>query len=185
MTFYSYFLPTVINLGFFAYSKNFIYVICIFSRARHHGAHLKNSSTSNTPERHYYHSHHRKLLCTPEKMARRREVNKIETVRILRARPAFYPIKEKPTIDADKQSGHHRSNLAAKLSDSKGFSNMTANSNNNDSAGNFTDHLFDLQGHSNSVLGKHITLRMDRAGDLKRKRRHNLVLPPTVNLQQR
>lgn len=154
-------------------------------RARHHGAHLKNSSTSNTPERHYYHSHHRKLLCTPEKMARRREVNKIETVRILRARPAFYPIKEKPTIDTDKQSGHHRSNLAAKLTDSKGFSNMTANSNNNDSAGNFTDHLFDLQGHSNSVLGKHITLRMDRAGDLKRKRRHNLVLPPTVNLQQR
>ena len=167
------------------YIRFISFVLYIFSRARHHGAHLKNSSTSNTPERHYYHSHHRKLLCTPEKMARRREVNKIETVRILRARPAFYPIKEKPTMDTDKQSGHHRSNIAAKLSDSKGFSNLTANSNNNDSAGNFTDHLFDLQGHSNSVLGKHITLRMDRAGDLKRKRRHNLVLPPTVNLQQR
>jgi len=154
-------------------------------RSRHHGVHLKNSSPNATPERHYYHNHHRKLLCTPEKMARRREINKIETVRILRARPAFYPIKEKQTIDPDKHPGHHRTNLSAKLSDLKSSSHMHGNLNMNDGSGHSTEPLFDLQGHGNPVLGKHITLRMDRAGDLKRKRRHNLVLPPTVNLQQR
>ena len=155
-----------------------------FSRTRHHGAHLKSSSPNATPERHYYNSHHRKLLCTPEKMARRREINKIETVRILRARPAFYPIKEKQIMDPDKHSGHHRTNLTTKLSDLKSL-HMHGNLSANDGSGNSSEPLFDLQGHSNPVLGKHITLRMDRAGDLKRKRRHNLVLPPTVNLQQR
>jgi len=154
-------------------------------RTRHHGSHLKHSSPHATPERHYYHNHHRKLLCTPEKMARRREINKIETVRILRARPAFYPIKEKQSMDSEKHSGHHRSNLSAKFSDLKTSSHMNATQVSNDSAGQSTEPLFDLQGHSNPVLGKHITLRLDRAGDLKRKRRHNLVLPPTVNLQQR
>ena len=118
-------------------------------------------------------------------MARRREINKIETVRILRARPAFYPIKEKQIIDTDKHSGHHRLNMSAKLSDLKPSSNMHPNHAMSDTTGQSTEPLFDLQGHSNPVLGKHITLRMDRAGDLKRKRRHNLVLPPTVNLQQR
>jgi len=157
-----------------------------FSRTRHHGAHLKHSSPNATPERHYYHSHHRKLLCTPEKMARRREINKIETVRILRARPAFYPIKEKQSLDQDKHSGLYRANLSAKFSDLKATSShMHANHDINDSTGQSNEPLFDLQGQSNPVLGKHITLRMDRAGDLKRKRRHNLVLPPTVNLQQR
>ena len=154
-------------------------------RTRHHGSHLKHSSPHATPERHYYHNHHRKLLCTPEKMARRREINKIETVRILRARPAFYPIKEKQPMDSEKHSGHHRSNLSAKFSDLKTSSHMNATQVSNDSAGQSSEPLFDLQGHSNPVLGKHITLRLDRAGDLKRKRRHNLVLPPTVNLQQR
>ena len=124
-------------------------------------------------------------------MARRREINKIETVRILRARPAFYPIKEKQTMDTEKHSsavysGHHRSNASAKLSDLKsGSSFLHANPNIFDGTGHSNDPLFDLQAHGNPVLGKHITLRMDRAGDLKRKRRHNLVLPPAVNLQQR
>ena len=119
-------------------------------------------------------------------MARRREINKIETVRILRARPAFYPIKEKQAIDLDKHSGPHRSNLSAKLSEMKTLSSqMNANHSISDNIAQSNEPLFDLQGHSNPVLGKHITLRMDRAGDLKRKRRHNLVLPPTVNLQQR
>ena len=144
---------------------------------------MKHSSPHATPERHYYNSHHRKLLCTPEKMARRREINKIETVRILRARPAFYPIKEKQTLDTEKHSGH-RSNLSSKFTDLKS-SHMNATQVSNDSSGQSTEPLFDLQGQSNPVLGKHITLRLDRAGDLKRKRRHNLVLPPTVNLQQR
>ena len=123
-------------------------------------------------------------------MARRREINKIETVRILRARPAFYPIKEKQAIDTDKHSstvnsGHHRSNTSAKLSDLKSSSFLHANSNMFEGTGHSNDLLFDLPAHGNPILGKHITLRMDRAGDLKRKRRHNLVLPPAVNLQQR
>jgi len=88
-------------------------------------------------------------------------------------------------MDSEKHSGHHRSNLSAKFSDLKTSSHMNATQVSNDSAGQSTEPLFDLQGHSNPVLGKHITLRLDRAGDLKRKRRHNLVLPPTVNLQQR
>ena len=160
-------------------------------RIRHHA---KGSSPNGTPERHYYHGHHRKVLCTPEKMARRREINKIETVRILRARPAFYPIKEKQTHDLEKlsaYSGHypHRSGKSsAKLSDLKAIlhANQSPNLFDDGSGAHSTNEpSFDLQTHGNPVLGKHITLRMDRAGDLKRKRRHNLVLPPATNLQQR
>ena len=122
-------------------------------------------------------------------MARRREINKIETVRILRARPAFYPIKEKQVVDTEKHastvpSGYHRSNASTKLYDLNS-SVLHANSNLFDQIGNSSDPFCDLQTHGNPVLGKHITLRMDKAGDLKRKRRHNLVLPPAVNLQQR
>ena len=89
-------------------------------------------------------------------------------------------------MDPDKHSGLYRANASVKLSDLKAVSShMHANHALNDNTSQITEPLFDLQGHSNPVLGKHITLRMDRAGDLKRKRRHNLVLPPTVNLQQR
>ena len=79
-------------------------------------------------------------LRTPE----RRQINKIETVRILRARPAFYPIKDKPYPSNSKKK-----------------------------------EPLELP---NNILGKHITLRVDRAGDLKRKRRS--PLPPATNLQQ-
>merc|ERR1719412_2124813 len=58
-----------------------------------------------------------KVLCTPEKLARRGHhiYNKIETVRILRARPAFYPIRDRVSATSSTKSsaksshrGHHR-----------------------------------------------------------------------------
>merc|ERR1719273_2479452 len=46
-----------------------------------------------------------KVLYTPEKIARRGHIlNKIETVRILRARPAFYPIKHSEKISISSSS---------------------------------------------------------------------------------
>ena len=93
-----------------------------------------------------------KVLCTPEKLARRGHhiYNKIETVRILRARPAFYPIRDRVSATSSTKSSAksiHRSL----------------------DPGSLDPELLDSLPRS-PILGKHITLRMDRS-ELKRKRR--------------
>lgn len=86
--------------------------------------------------------YYRGLTASPEKMARRGQIlNKIETIRILRARPAFYPMKNPKDVSSTTSM--------AMASDP-----------------------FDLP---SNILGKHITLRMDR-GEMKKKKR---ILPPT------
>ena len=90
-------------------------------------------------------------LATPERLIKRSQINKIETVRVLRARPAFYPVKEKHPYSSSSSKSRLRAGVGE----------------------------LDLP---HNILGKHITLRMDRAGDLRRKRR--TVLPPATNLQQ-
>jgi len=87
-----------------------------------------------------------------------RTINKIETVRILRARPAFYPVAPGSTS--------HKSY--------KSYKSKRIDPDFRTSGGQET---LDLP---NNILGKHITLRMDRAGDLKRKRKSPV---PSTNLQ--
>lgn len=101
-----------------------------------------------------------KVLCsTPEKQSRRL-LNKIETVRILRARPAFYPI-HKEKMASNKSSARSVRDFIDGATASPGQEYM------------------DLP---HNILGKHITLRMDRS-ELKRKRGRNLAaLPPSTHL---
>ena len=126
--------------------------------------------------------------------SRKREINKIETVRILRARPAFYPasfVKEKSHYrirgDGSSPSKYASRNLSELKAAAAILHTSEASSINTGHAALSPSIDFELQAQmgTNPLLGKHITLRMDRAGDLKRKRRHNLVLPPAMNLQQR
>jgi len=121
------------------------------SRGYHYRGH------SHSPER-----KSSKVLCTPEKLARRGHhiYSKIDTVRILRARPAFYPIRDKVSVSSSAKSsaksshrGHHRDQHHHQQPPPDFESEM----------------LFDSLNRS-PILGKHITLRMDRS-ELKRKRR--------------
>jgi hypothetical protein len=166
------------------------------SKRSHSAASTQNevmTTAAGTPEsqiggrsrsrNHHYRSHtgsperrSSKILCTPDRLARRGQIlNKIETVRILRARPAFYPIREKPAST---------STMAVTFSATSSKS-IFGGRNYHDGATTSTtfppalinDH-FELP---HNVLGKHITLRMDRS-ELKRKRRSGLVLPPATNL---
>ena len=113
------------------------------SRSNHH------RGLTHSPER-----KSSKVLCTPEKLARRGHVyNKIETVRILRARPAFYPIRDKVSASSSTKSsaksmhrGHHVHQHEL-------------------------DHELLLDSLPRSpIMGKHITLRMDRS-EMKRRRK--------------
>lgn len=113
-----------------------------------------------------------KVLCTPERMARRGHIlNKIETVRILRARPAFYPMKDK-------------------ISDKVSISSKSSAKSVRDTYGDHSHHSSGIPSSStmhdylelpHNILGKHITLRMDRS-ELKRKHKRGL-LPPSTSSQ--
>jgi len=144
-----------------------------------------------TPEPHHIHvghhggrrsrGHHRghasasperksaKVLCTPEKMSRRGHIlNKIETVRILRARPAFYPFK-------DKVSG------GSKASKSVVREYVVDNGSGLPTSGMATPiGHHDYMELPHNILGKHITLRMDRTE--KRKRKGLASLTPSSHL---
>ena len=106
-----------------------------------------------------------KVLCTPERMARRGHIlNKIETVRILRARPAFYPMKDKIQ---DKVSVSSSKSSAKSVRDTYGDHHHGIPS---------SSAMHDYLELPHNILGKHITLRMDRSEQLKRK--HKRLLPP-------
>lgn len=110
------------------------------SRSNHH------RGPTHSPER-----KSSKVLCTPEKLARRGHIyNKIESVRILRARPAFYPIRDKVSTSSSTKSSAksvHRS------------------------VHHDLDHELLLDSLPRSpILGKHITLRMDRS-EMKRRKK--------------
>lgn len=122
------------------------------SRGQHHHHRLH---TSSSPER-----KSSKVLCTPEKMLRRGHIlNKIETVRILRARPAFYPIKDSGSSKAAFVSSNKSSAKSVReLMDGASTSSSAA----------YHEYMHH-QELPNNILGKHITLRMDRS-ELKRKR---------------
>ena len=135
------------------------------SRSRnHHGHHGRGLTAS--PER-----KSSKVLCTPEKLAassrRGHILNKIETVRILRARPAFYPMKDKVSISSSSKSS------AKSVRETYGGSEIGA-------SGGPSQAYSDYLELPHNILGKHITLRMDRS-ELKRKHRRGL-LPPSTHL---
>lgn len=112
-----------------------------------------------------------KVLCTPEKLARRGHIlNKIETVRILRARPAFYPMKDKISVASSSKSS------AKSVRDTYGDHHPGASSSSGSAYHPHPDYL-ELP---HNILGKHITLRMDRS-ELKRKHRRGLI-PPSTHL---
>jgi len=131
-------------------------------------------------------------LYTPEKMSRRGHhiLNKIETVRILRARPAFYPIKHKSDFNSDKvtitsstsnkSSARSTRDYAALVDVGAG---VTPGANSGAAlppSGGMTPQ--DYMELPHNILGKHITLRMDRS-EMKRKRGRGLAsLPPSTNL---
>jgi len=111
-----------------------------------------------------------KVLCTPERMARRGHIlNKIETVRILRARPAFYPMKDKIQ---DKVSVTSSKSSAKSVRDTYGDHHHGIPS---------SSAMHDYLELPHNILGKHITLRMDRS-ELKRKHKRGL-LPPSTSSQ--
>jgi len=138
-------------------------------------------------------------LYTPEKMSRRGHhiLNKIETVRILRARPAFYPIKHKSDFHSDKvtitsttsnkSSARSMRDYAALVdvgaASVTGSTGLTPGANPGASlppSGGMTHQ--DYMELPHNILGKHITLRMDRS-EMKRKRGRGLAsLPPSTNL---
>lgn len=60
---------------------------------------------------------HRGMISSPEKSVRSRQINKIETVRILRARPLFYPvIKDKPCATTPSLLPPHSSTSRSRTS---------------------------------------------------------------------
>ncbi len=144
-------------------------------KSRNGGHHVKTGSHHqfpSSPER------KSKVLCTPDRMAGRRGqiLNKIETVRVLRARPAFYPIAERggggagsstaapggmPTMEASASSSAKSSSgkLSAKYSSSGGVADLSSGGS------------IELP---HNIMGKHITLHRS---EMKRKRRA-LALPP-------
>jgi hypothetical protein len=91
----------------------------------------------------------------PDKLSRRSQINKIETVRILRARPAFYPVKDKFSA--------------------RGLKTSIVNEPLSPIQSSGTD-IVSLDGLPHNILGKHITLMMDRSV-MKRKRKN----PATVS----
>jgi hypothetical protein len=94
------------------------------------------------------------------KVSRRSQINKIETVRILRARPAFYPLKDKISGKGLKSGALGNEPLSPIQSSG-------------------TD-IISLDGLPHNILGKHITLMMDRSA-MKRKR----TAPSASNLASR
>ena len=129
-----------------------------------------------------------KVLYTPEKMARRGHIlNKIETVRILRARPAFYPIKHSnSTSDKVTISSNSNKSSAKSVRDYAALVDVGAAA--HASSGSHTAGMtpgasyHDYMELPHNILGKHITLRMDRS-EMKRKRGRALAsLPPSTNL---
>ena len=88
-----------------------------------------------------------------DKASRRSQINKIETVRMLRARPAFYPIKDKFSAKGSKSAIGALLNEPLSPIQSSG-----------------TD-IVSLDGLPHNILGKHITLMMDRSV-MKRKRKN-------------
>lgn len=121
------------------------------------------------------HSHHQpstpvrkspKVLCTPEKMSRNRHLNKIETVRILRAKPAFYPVV-RDRFSSSSSSPVHKTRArtaiaAAQLAEAAEILSIEA------------------------VNGKQITLRSasDRTQEImiRKKKRRSAKAATTVNL---
>jgi len=104
--------------------------------------------------RHHYHrssaERKHKSVTNPDKYSRRTQINKIETVRILRARPAFYPVKDKFSAKGGKS-----------VNMNEPLSPITSSG---------TD-IISLDGLPHNILGKHITLMMDRSA-MKRKRKN-------------
>merc|ERR1719189_844584 len=129
-----------------------------------------------------------KVLYTPEKIARRGHIlNKIETVRILRARPAFYPIKHSSNGDKVTISSNSNKSSAKSVRDYAALVDVGAASSGSNTAGMTPGVSFPLTNQDymelpHNILGKHITLRMDRS-EMKRKRGRALAsLPPSTNL---
>lgn len=130
-----------------------------------------------------------KVLYTPEKMARRGHIlNKIETVRILRARPAFYPIKHSNSTDKVTISSNSNKSSAKSVRDYAALVDVGAAAAAHASSGSHTAGItpgasyHDYMELPHNILGKHITLRMDRS-EMKRKRGRALAsLPPSTNL---
>jgi len=138
-----------------------------------------------------------KVLYTPEKISRRGHIlNKIETVRILRARPAFYPIKhststvDKVTISTNSNKSSARSVRDYAALVDVGAATAAASSGSHTTGvtpgaafpmGHLTHQ--DMYELPHNILGKHITLRMDRS-EMKRKHRARGLasLPPHSNL---
>ena len=151
------------------------------SRGHHYRGH------SHSPER-----KSSKVLCTPEKLARRGHhiYSKIDTVRILRARPAFYPIRDK--ISTTTSSSAKSSAKSSHRDHRHHRDGQHVHQLHHHQPPDFeSEMLFDSLNRS-PILGKHITLRMDRS-ELKRKRRvgagsggggstssTNLALPPAT-----
>ena len=112
--------------------------------------------------RHHYHRNsaerRHKSVTNPEKYSRRTQINKIETVRILRARPAFYPVKDKFSA--------------------KGGKSMNMNEPLSPITSSGTD-IISLDGLPHNILGKHITLMMDRSA-MKRKRKSQATATMTT-----
>ena len=120
-------------------------------------------------------------------MARRGHIlNKIETVRILRARPAFYPIKHSNSTDKVTISSNSNKSSAKSVRDYAALVDVGAAA--HGSSGSHTAGMspgasyHDYMELPHNILGKHITLRMDRS-EMKRKRGRALAsLPPSTNL---
>ena len=126
-----------------------------------------------------------KVLCTPERMSRRGHIlNKIETVRILRARPAFYPMKDKimDKVSISSVSNSSKSSAKSVRDTYGGGASDHHRGHHSSSAIASSSSPHDYLELPHNILGKHITLRMDRS-ELKRKHKRGL-LPPSTHLAQ-
>ena len=135
----------------------------LLSPLHHHHPHPYSPSAERHQRRKQKQQHHH-LIKSPDRSAK--TINKIETVRILRARPAFYPSAVAAGGSGKAYKHHHHHHKSKHL---EGGPPPVAPPP--------TAEQLDLP---SNVLGKHITLRMDRAGDLKRKRKSPV---PSTNLQ--
>ena len=109
-----------------------------------------NNNNNGSGRRHRSSAERKHKSSNPEKLSRRSQINKIETVRILRARPAFYPVKDKFSA--------------------RGIKGSMVNEPLSPIQSSGTD-IVSLDGLPHNILGKHITLMMDRSV-MKRKRKN-------------
>lgn len=116
------------------------------------------------------------------------QINRIETVRVLRSRPPFFPVKEK--FPAAAQAAGSKAVVVPQVSSSSTLSpfkraNTAAATVSPISAlALAVPEADDSMELPRNILGTQITLSVNKAGDLKRKRRGNLTaLPPSSNLQ--